>query len=70
MRPEKLTDAGRERLRTIVLQRLQIPSVKKLAVELNISESYVRQMCCVIKRELSNKDAVSHGTIGERSCGN
>lgn len=62
MRPEKLTDEGRDRLIEVARLKIQIPASKDLAHELNLSTSYVRQMLSTICRQLSNDCAVPRET--------
>lgn len=56
MKPEKLNDAGRERLRAVAMLKVRIPRAKTLAVELNITPNYVRQMLCRFMQEIVSNE--------------
>lgn len=65
MRRIVLTLAGKMRLREIARKKLEIPRMKAVAVELNISPSYARQEVSRLMREMA--DNVSRET--EHLCG-
>ena len=59
-----LTLAGEQRLREVARMKLQIPRSKTLACELDVSQSYVRQLLSRMMRELAEN--VPRGT--EQMC--
>lgn len=61
MRPPKLTQAARERLRKVASLQIQTESVKTLALEFRVTPNYIRQLLSKLRRELSNNHSVSRG---------
>lgn len=63
MKPRKVTDVKRARLLEVARLKASTPAMKELAIELNLTEMYTRQLVSQMVRLIRHESDVSHGTI-------